>query len=460
MTADDFVKIVRAGAEKLRVDNIVLNTGEREVHGKGMLRIGREEIRLDMTLDAGENAPPRQTGVFTKSDYWKLIGVIEDNLQFKCDYVSGGGSQTSINWKTRTEVLSFHLNPIELIPSGWDALSREERERIQEDLNQRNKSTTQNNPEDGTAAKNSPASSGVRFFAKIYNYPIPTLLCLGTDVIRINPYFGEGRSGRLDTLMGEIEGYKYAFIKDKADADFEVYLESKGEYRSSGEQEDWKKFFGLMKALAFVSGMHAWPYRIEYWRDGQKITDRVTPARRLANVVHAPFHLLKFDFQEVIKKATNFFETEAKLNEEVAEILFLFREAADYEQVHGEITLIALCVLFESLVNQLFKELKLEEKERQQGVEKFNMRERFQAVANHFKLPWHDDMESVFKTWQRVRDPLIHGKGRTNQTEAQSKDAMIAESQIAGAMNVLILKLIGYSGRMSASVFEEKYREV
>lgn len=69
-------------------------------------------------------------------------------------------------------------------------------------------------------------------------------------------------------------------------------------------------------------------------------------------------------------------------------------------------------------------------------------------------------MEAVFKTWQKVRDPLIHGKGRANQSEAESKDAMFAESQIVGAMNILVLKLIGYSGQMSASVFESKRREI
>lgn len=387
MTADDFVKIVRVGAEKLRVDDIVLNTGERELHGKGMLRISRDEIKLDMTMAAGEHAPSRETGVFTVSDYWKVSGVIEDTLQFKCDYVSCAGPQISIEWKTRKEVLSFDLNPIELIPSGWDALSPEEHNRIKEELRQRNKPATPNNPQEQALEKSSPTTGSISFDAKIYNYPIPTLLCQGTDVIEKNPYFGEHTGGRLDTLMGEIEGYEFAFIKEKKDADFKVYLKSKAEYHSSGEEEDWRKFYALMRALSFISGMHAWPYRIEYWRDGQKITDRVTPARRLAHTVHAPFHHLKFDFQDVIKKATSFFETQAKLNEEVAEILFLFREAADYENVHGEITLIAVCVLFESLVNQLFKELKLEEKARLLGVEKFHMRERFQAVVNHFNLP-------------------------------------------------------------------------
>jgi len=43
MTADEFVKIVRKGSDKLRVDEIIINTGSQELHGKGMLRISRKK---------------------------------------------------------------------------------------------------------------------------------------------------------------------------------------------------------------------------------------------------------------------------------------------------------------------------------------------------------------------------------------------------------------------------------
>ncbi len=458
MTADEFVKIVRSGSEKLRVDEIVLKTGTQEFHGKGMLRISREEIKLDMTLDEGENPPAIQFGVHTKSDYWKLNGVIEDVLQFKCDYISFGNSQHFFNWNKCKNVLKLDLSPIELIPSGSDALTREERAQLHKELLQKNKNIANQNREAGNTEP--PTETSAYFYALILNYPVPTLACAGTEIIEKNPYFGERRSGKLDTLKGEIGNYNYAFIKEKDDGDIHVHLESKKGYHSSSTQEDWDKFYALMHALAFMQGMHAWPYRIEYWRDGQKITDRVTSARRLAHTVHIPFRLLKFDFQDVVKKTTTFLEVKTKLSEEILRILFLFREATDYEFVHGEIALITLCVLFETLVNQLFKELKLEEKVRELGIEKITMKERLKAVATHFCLPWQGDMEVIFKTWQKVRDPLIHGNSRANQSETESKDSMIAESQIAGAMNILFLKLFGYSGKMCASAFEDKYRQI
>jgi hypothetical protein len=93
MTVDDFVKIVRGGSEKLRVDEIVINTGSQELHGKGMLRISRERIELDVTISLGETLPEFHTGIYTKRDSWKLTGLIEDQLQFKCDHVGPTGKR-------------------------------------------------------------------------------------------------------------------------------------------------------------------------------------------------------------------------------------------------------------------------------------------------------------------------------------------------------------------------------
>jgi hypothetical protein len=51
MTADEFVKIVRKGSDKLRVDDIVFNTGCEEFHGKGLIRNGASKPRLPVQCD-------------------------------------------------------------------------------------------------------------------------------------------------------------------------------------------------------------------------------------------------------------------------------------------------------------------------------------------------------------------------------------------------------------------------
>jgi hypothetical protein len=75
MTADEFVKIVRNGSDKLRVDDVVFNTGSEEFHGKGLIRISRESIDVDLTINKGEKVPEVKTGIYTKRDYWKLTGI-------------------------------------------------------------------------------------------------------------------------------------------------------------------------------------------------------------------------------------------------------------------------------------------------------------------------------------------------------------------------------------------------
>ena len=182
------------------------------------------------------------------------------------------------------------------------------------------------------------------------------------------------------------------------------------------------------------------------------------------------------------------------MSKEVSEILFLFREAD--EGVHSEITTIALCSLFENLVRLIFRELNLKEKAagssdlklfeeakseiadqiNQQitakgegyrrlynivrSAQPFSIEQMFQAVVNHFGLKWQDDMEIVFNTWKSARNPIVHDKMRANISEDELKEATINESRIAGAINILLLKLFGYSGWMRSSTFEDKYREI
>jgi hypothetical protein len=497
MTASDFAAIVRKGSDKLRVDGLVLNAGDLELHGKGMLRVGSEEVLLDMTLDPEEKAPPMRAGVYTKSDLWKLRGVIEDSLGFKCDFVGEGGRSSFESWGVHKVTLTFDLNPIDLIIVGWDAMSRDERSRLQNRLLEQHGVAQASALPGQPLAPEKPATATSAFRAQIANLPLPTLLCKGTDRVETSPYFGERRSGRLDTIVGGIEGYHYALIQEQHSKDVVVHLDTKEADYSPGEEQDWKRFYAFMNALAFMLGTHTWAYRTEYWREGKKLTDRIMPARRLPHTVHTPFRLHQFDFPEVARKATAFFEKDSVLSREVAHILFLFRQAADHKLVHGEITLLAACVLFESLVNQIFQGLNLEEKvsakdpnvalfkeaktevcqylkkqvaSQGEGYHRLHnyvnsaqvhsFEQKLRAVTAWFALKWEGDTELSYQVWRDARHPMVHGGNRTGQSEADLKSSMLAESRIAGALNILVLKLIGYSGPMSASAFEEEYRQV
>jgi hypothetical protein len=88
------------------------------------------------------------------------------------------------------------------------------------------------------------------------------------------------------------------------------------------------------------------------------------------------------------------------------------------------------------------------------------MEQMFQTIVNHFGLKWQDDMDNIFKTWKRARHPLVHSKARAEISEDEQKAAVLNESRIAGAINILLLKLFGYSGHMRHSTFEDGYRQI
>jgi len=491
MSPKEFVKIVRKGSDKLRVDKIVLDTNDIQYTGKGMLHVSPESLRLEMVVDEGRFPAMKATGVYTKSEKWKISGVIEDLIPFKCDNIVGGDYSFHSDWDIRQMVtIQFDLNPLELISTGTDKYSAAELSEIQAQILQQQNLIP---PESAAGAEDAPKTPVVEFFAMLKDYKMDPLLCEGTQVIRKNPYLGERQSGRLDTIKGEVDGFEYAFIREVENDDLAVHFNSLPGYSSASPESDWKMFYSLMMALAMIQGIHAWPYRIAYWREGRKITDKITPARRLAETFHTPFRRCKYNFQAVIKLGFEFFRTDAKLNNEVSNLLFLFREASDYESVHGDITAIAICVLFESLVNAIFTELNLGEtvtlksqniesflaakkeiteyisQQKQLGrdgfsrlagivgsAQAFHMRDKLNEVSNHFGLVWEGKMETVFQTWQKIRNPVVHGKARTGETEAESKNNIYSLAKIAGAFNLLVLKLIGYSGGAMASAFDER----
>src|ERR1700682_604528 len=111
MTPTEFAALVRAGNEKLRVDNVVVNAGGVKLHGRGVLRIGPEELEIDLTL-SGRQAPPEARQIITRKDAWRLSGLIDNHLRFRCDNVSPGGKG---RWRNGIVTITRTLHSIELV---------------------------------------------------------------------------------------------------------------------------------------------------------------------------------------------------------------------------------------------------------------------------------------------------------------------------------------------------------
>jgi len=495
-----------------------------------MLHISGGRFKLRMQLNEGEKLPKLDTGIFTQKDYWKLTGVIEYDLEFKCDAVSPAGSGGLLGtWRM------FALHPIYLIPSGWDAMSARELSDHFAQLQKEETPAGENNRQGHIPVENRAQDDlSVCFKAILFQYPF------------FGPFCGRD-------LKGEIEGFDFTLNKENEDADLVVSLTSKGDYVSQGEKEEWTKFYAFMAALAFTNGAHAWPYRIEHWRGGRKITDLVTAANQRKRILHTPFtdnlafHAglvsKNWNYQEILKRATTFFEANSTLSKEISHILFLLREA-DGKEVHSDITMIALCALFENLVQLLFRELKLEEKSKSkegefkdqalqsfvnakirlkadlsqqiwkcarllfkkenlneqepqegdgaklfkraknelqntidrrisdqcQGVSRmyglvssastFSTPKQFEAILDdlRFGQQWRGELERAFAIWKRVRNNLFHDKARTTQSQDDLEQDIRDQCRIGAAINVILLKLMGYSGLMRASTLEGIYQ--
>jgi hypothetical protein len=200
MTADEFVQTVRKGSEKLRIDEVIINTGSKELRGKGILQISHKKISVNVTLEEGGQLPQMSTGIYTKKDSWKITGLIEDTLRFKCENV-GPIASTQLAWQSgmpnRITRCTFTLHPMDLIPAGWDAATREQRKGFLE----QNQMPTTGYGVDET-------KDNALFYATLLEYPLNT-------------------SSWGKEIKGETENFDFILTKPDKNSDLQISFESK-----------------------------------------------------------------------------------------------------------------------------------------------------------------------------------------------------------------------------------------
>jgi hypothetical protein len=60
----------------------------------------------------------------------------------------------------------------------------------------------------------------------------------------------------------------------------------------------------------------------------------------------------------------------------------------------------------------------------------------------------------------KVRNLNVHRSEYASRSEDDWKEASLAESRIAGAINIVCLKLFGYSGYIRHSAFEDGFKQI
>jgi len=84
--------------------------------------------------------------------------------------------------------------------------------------------------------------------------------------------------------------------------------------------------------------------------------------------------------------------------------------------------------------------------------------DKYRAVCEHLGLKWEGLMKEAWETWDGVRHKSVHAM--LSERAISVHDHFAAVGRIAGAINILILRLIGYSGITRTSVFEDKHQKI
>jgi hypothetical protein len=188
-------------------------------------------------------------------------------------------------------------------------------------------------------------------------------------------------------------------------------------------------------------------------------------------------------------KSTRFFQAKSVVSEAVSNALWLLR-SADAENTPSEITISSLCVLLESLTGLIFDEYKfevvgevdsftaakqdvatfLQEHPRRSEPGYLRLRnlvgsasllrpeDKYRFVCNHFGLKWEGLMKEAWDAWKGVRHKMVHAA--LSNADRSPLNHFTTVGRIAGAINALALRLMGYSGIVRFSVYEDKHRTI
>lgn len=484
MTADEFAELVRKADIRLRVDRVVVRAGKLHFRGSGTLRIVGDKFEMDVALSRTSKAAPHGEGVWREADFWKLKAIVEHALPITATHVSPRNHSSFGNLTRMT--LGFGAVRLPGSPR-MSAKKRKEALRLLDELCKKH-AHSQQSPVIERKPELKPTLA--RFVAVVANYKLPASNA-ATTTVRKNPFFKKNaESWAADTLLMRGSNYEVALIQ--RGEDLQIHFRSKGKYKSRSAGEDAALFQAVLDSIGFCYGFNPWPQRRQQWREERQVLDLVSVPQRLPRTIYAPFDEgLGQSSPPPILLITRFFNKRSPLSRKISEFLFLFRQAGD-EPVHFPVQTLAFCSLFEGLVHSLFDELKLEGKIHRSDVsfaaftagrdrlvtdlrargkagdevsarlaglvsnaDAFRVKDKFKAVCASLALDYAK-MKPHFDAWYEERNPLMHGTWRSGHA-----DDFANQASIAAAINILLLKVMGYRGRVVAMLFgPEKYRDI
>ena len=504
MTSQDLVAACQTSGQKYRLDQVIIRAGQDQWTGLGTLDVSSRRFRLEVTLDAGQSEPPMARGITGRSGFWEIRGLIDGQLGF---VAHGLSHHRTLNFGGNSRMtLQIDTTSLEILPSGMDSLTDDEKSALFDRVRSQAENgvdaiapapaPTPNDKESETPKEPNAEARPVkvRFNALIKGFKL--IFCDSeTRITESNSFLGEGYRSVGDTCHGEVPGWKFGLIQRASD--LEVHFRSRDGHVSQGVESDDSLFRAFLDGLAFTHGQHTWPLWLQHRRDGKLVLDRIHVDTQTTRSSHAPFREslvyharlkdAQWKLQDCLEKAYLFFAVESKFRDEITRLLYLLREATSSDVAHS-ITLLAVCSLFESLIRAVYRhrvapsveaDTKAFEAIKEQvckylkdcgkaghGIhydrlnsilehtEALSIRGQFQELVSRMGLN-ADYWGKVYRLWTSSRNPASHRITSSDRSEETDRATLIAESRVAGAINGLVLKLVGYTGPAVGSAFED-----
>jgi hypothetical protein len=270
MDRKEFIEQVRGRDTKFRVDDVKISFSCAELCGSGTLEVLDDRFRLHLRLPKDVVPPEIPHGVLTQKDFGALEGIIDHALQFEAKNVPPHHQHSTHHG---CSTLRYDLDAIELSPIAFDNQTygqiRRSLERLESAESEEATNESESSPEQ-------PASS-ITFSGLLRGFKLIARNA-GTTIIRRNDFLGESTSSQADTQHGDLSSdWEYALIESGEDMEFHLRL--KPGRKSLEPQDDLAVLHAFLEAVAFMHGQHAWPFTLEFERDGKLITDRVRPPK-------------------------------------------------------------------------------------------------------------------------------------------------------------------------------------
>jgi hypothetical protein len=496
VSADEFAEKMKAEGASFPVTGSVFPKEGGKFDGQGTISRVGDRFCLHLTFPPGREPPHAKHGIYTREDFWRFEGVIADNLQAVVEYLDFGGTR---HWSNGITSQEYDVDTLLLPTADFDNLKIPAIEQQADGLQKKVGTNNGDVPEDiDTSSKASARATETWMHALVLDFPLIHTNAR-TEFIEQNDFLGESRESAADTFSGQFDGIEYGLVQRGKDLNVYLFLAtSTDEVAPIAMQEQFLTAF--LTGLAFATGQHCWPYRVVIRQNGTKCLDKVRPFRAFYRSSLAPFSerigfnaavgSIEWNFSDFLGKATHFFNRHNALSEAASKALWLLRSSGAKGNP-GEITLISLCVLLESLAVLIFDEIKLtsnadvtsfEEarkevtgwldkhprksetgfarlRSRVNSSEALRPTDKYRAVCDHFGLKWEGLMKEAWNTWHSVRHKAVHSVLAPDK-EDSAEGHFTAVGRISGAINILILRLIGYSGIARTSVYEEKHQMI